>query len=72
MDHLIILFSSSGFITKIFGLSEFALIGNWTILAFHGHKVTKTNNEINVYYRLFTFFISKDKVRDSKVLIILT
>ncbi|XP_068695726.1 LOW QUALITY PROTEIN: venom factor-like [Montipora foliosa] len=30
--------SETGFITRIFGLSEFALIGNWTILAFHGHK----------------------------------
>lgn len=28
-----------GIITKIFGLSEFALIGNWTVFAFHGHEV---------------------------------
>ncbi|KAK2565842.1 C3 and PZP-like alpha-2-macroglobulin domain-containing protein 8 [Acropora cervicornis] len=31
--------TETGFITRIFGLSEFALIGNWTILAFHGHRV---------------------------------
>ncbi|XP_074624283.1 complement C3-like isoform X1 [Acropora palmata] len=30
--------TETGFITRIFGLSEFALIGNWTILAFHGHQ----------------------------------
>ena len=37
------MFLSPGFITKIFWLSEFALIGNWTVLALHGHKVTVTN-----------------------------
>ena len=34
---------STGFITKIFGLSEFALIGNWTVLALHGHEVAIIN-----------------------------
>lgn len=38
-EHCVFLISL-GFITKIFGLSEFALIGNWTVLALHGHKVT--------------------------------
>ena len=37
-----------GFITKAFGLSEFALIGNWTILAFHGHKVAIDFNHLGI------------------------
>ena len=51
-----------GFITKIFGLSEFALIGNWTVLALHGHKVT-VNDDVILWilliYFVFTFSLKK-------------
>lgn len=33
--------TETGFIIKIFGLSEFALTGQWTVLALHGHENTQ-------------------------------
>ncbi|RMX57629.1 hypothetical protein pdam_00015728 [Pocillopora damicornis] len=33
--------TETGFIIKIFGLSEFALAGQWTVLALHGHENTQ-------------------------------
>ena len=49
---------SLGFITKIFGLSEFALIGNWTVLALHGHEVTVSDDVMLQFLQLF-FALSK-------------
>ena len=51
---------SLGFITKIFGLSEFALIGNWTVLALHGHKVTA--NDDFILWITLNFFHSQQEV----------
>ena len=46
-------FFSSGFIIKIFGLSEFALTGQWTVLALHGHEVTVTKSLLLIFFCLF-------------------
>ncbi|XP_078346612.1 venom factor-like [Oculina patagonica] len=51
--------TETGFITKIFGLSEFALIGNWTILALHGHENTQN---VSVKFEVKEYVLPKFSV----------
>ncbi|KAJ7360397.1 hypothetical protein OS493_017030 [Desmophyllum pertusum] len=51
--------TETGFITKIFWLSEFALIGNWTVLALHGHKNTQN---VSVKFEVKEYVLPKFSV----------